>query len=338
MRLEDFDYLLPDELIAQTPIEPRDSARLLVDQGSAGALHNKMRDFADFCVAGDVVVVNDTKVIPARLRLVRQSGGSAEALLLEPRDTSQETWEAMVRPAKRLKLGEILFAVDGTPLVQIGERTESGDTFLVKLLIEAKMSSSELLQRFGEMPLPPYITTKLLEADRYQTVYANRPASAAAPTAGLHFTDSLLLALRNKGVKLLTVDLTVGLDTFAPVTQSDPRNHPMHTESYCVSAEVLDQCRQAKRVIAVGTTATRALEAAATTGVLSGRTNMFISRGYEFKVVDLLLTNFHMPRTTLLMLVDAFIGTRWKSLYATAIQERYRMLSFGDAMLLDRSL
>ncbi|CAB4995543.1 unannotated protein [freshwater metagenome] len=188
------------------------------------------------------------------------------------------------------------------------------------------------------MPLPPYITTKLSQAGRYQTIYANRPASAAAPTAGLHFTEILLEALRNKGVKILTVDLTVGLDTFAPVTHSDPRDHPMHTESYRVGAEILEQCQLANRVIAVGTTATRALESAATTGVLNGRTNMFISQGYEFKIVDLLLTNFHMPRTTLLMLVDAFIGPRWKSLYEVAIQEKYRMLSFGDAMLLDRSL
>ena len=208
---------------------------------------------------------------------------------------------------------------------------------MVELIIRSN-SVEELLVKYGEMPLPPYITTKLLQPNRYQTIYANRPASPAAPTAGLHFTETLLNELRDHGVKILTVDLTVGLDTFAPVTHSDPREHPMHTESYRVGPEILEQCRAAKRVIAVGTTATRALESAATTGVLSGRTNMFISRGYEFKVVDLLLTNFHMPRTTLLMLVDAFVGSRWKSLYTTAIQEKYRMLSFGDAMLLDRRI
>ena len=283
------------------------------------------------------MVVNDTKVIPARLRLLRQSGGVAEVLLLERRSSEQETWEALIRPAKRLKLGEILVANDGTELVRIGERTVAGDTFLVELIIRSN-SVEELLVKYGEMPLPPYITTKLLQPNRYQTIYANRPASPAAPTAGLHFTETLLNELRDHGVKILTVDLTVGLDTFAPVTHSDPREHPMHTESYRVGPEILEQCRAAKRVIAVGTTATRALESAATTGVLSGRTNMFISQGYEFKVVDLLLTNFHMPRTTLLMLVDAFVGSRWKSLYATAIQEKYRMLSFGDAMLLDRRI
>lgn len=337
MRLEDFDYQLPHELIAQTPIEPRDSARLLVDNGTLSPGHKHVSDFLEFCRDGDVLVVNDTKVIPARVRLLRQTGGGAEVLLLERHSSERNTWEALVRPAKRLRLGEILYASDGTALVRIGERTVAGDTFLVELLA-GDNSVEELLVRYGEMPLPPYITTKLSQPDRYQTIYANRPASAAAPTAGLHFTETLLDALRKHGVKILTVDLTVGLDTFAPVSHSDPRDHPMHTESYHVGAEILEQCRVAKRVIAVGTTATRALESAATTGVLTGRTNMFISRGYEFKIVDLLLTNFHMPRTTLLMLVDAFVGSRWQSLYATAIQEKYRMLSFGDAMLLDRRL
>lgn len=337
MRLEDFDYQLPHELIAQTPIEPRDSARLLVDNGTLSPGHKHVSDFLEFCRDGDVLVVNDTKVIPARVRLLRQTGGGAEVLLLERHSSERNTWEALVRPAKRLRLGEILYASDGTALVRIGERTVAGDTFLVELLA-GDNSVEELLGRYGEMPLPPYITTKLSQPDRYQTIYANRPASAAAPTAGLHFTETLLDALRKQGVKILTVDLTVGLDTFAPVSHSDPRDHPMHTESYHVGAEILEQCRVAKRVIAVGTTATRALESAATTGVLTGRTNMFISRGYEFKIVDLLLTNFHMPRTTLLMLVDAFVGSRWQSLYATAIQEKYRMLSFGDAMLLDRRL
>ncbi len=337
MRLEDFDYQLPHELIAQTPIEPRDSARLLVDNGTVSPGHKYVSDFLEFCRDGDVMVVNDTKVIPARVRLLRQTGGGAEVLLLERHSSERNTWEALVRPAKRLRLGEILYASDGTALVRIGERTVAGDTFLVELLA-GDNSVEELLIKYGEMPLPPYITTKLSQPDRYQTIYANRPASAAAPTAGLHFTETLLDALRNQGVKILTVDLTVGLDTFAPVSHSDPRDHPMHTESYHVDTEILEQCRVAKRVIAVGTTATRALESAATTGVLTGRTNMFISRGYEFKIVDLLLTNFHMPRTTLLMLVDAFVGSRWQSLYATAIQEKYRMLSFGDAMLLDRRL
>jgi len=337
VHLEDFDYLLPQDLIAQTPIEPRDAARLLVDQGAREPLHRQMTNFVDFCQPGDVLVVNDTKVIPARLRCVRASGGSAEVLLLEQRDSSSANWEALVRPGGKLKQGETLFASDGTALVRIDSRTPAGDTFFVTLLTsELSSDLAQFLQRYGEMPLPPYITTSLAQADRYQTVYANRPASAAAPTAGLHFTQSLLVGLQTKGIKILTIDLTVGLDTFAPITVQNPLEHPIHTESYRVSAETLQQCHAAQRVIAVGTTALRALESAATTGVLAGRTNLFISRGYEFKIVDLLLTNFHMPRTTLLLLVDAFIGSRWRGLYDIAIQKRYRMLSFGDAMLLDR--
>lgn len=338
MRIEDFDYELPSGLIAQTPIEPRDAARLLVDQGSSLPLHRHVKNFVEFCQPGDVVVVNDTKVIPARLRLRRKSGGAAEVLLLEQSKTSPSSWEALIRPAKRLKVGEMLFAGDDSEIVRIGERTESGDTFTVELSGRTHSEVESLLNKYGEMPLPPYIATRLDQPDRYQTVYANRPASAAAPTAGLHFTPRLISELKDARIKILTVDLTVGLDTFAPVTTPNPRDHPMHSEHYCVSQETLAECRSATRVIAVGTTTTRALESAATNSVLSGRTKIFISRGYEFKVVDLMLTNFHMPRTTLLMMIDAFVGSRWRDLYAGAITERYRMLSFGDAMLLNRHL
>lgn len=338
MRIDDFDYQLPTELIAQTPIEPRDSARLLVNQGFALPLHRQVKDFAEFCEPGDVIVVNDTKVIPARLRLMRKSGGSAEVLLLEQNQDSPSSWEALIRPAKRLRVGEHLLTSDGREVVRIGDRTSAGDTFNVSLSGETQIEIQELLAKYGEMPLPPYISERLAKPDRYQTVYANRPASAAAPTAGLHFTPQLIVDLKNFGVNVLTVDLTVGLDTFAPVTSENPLDHPMHSERYAVSRETLEQCALAKRVIAIGTTATRALESAASTGILSGRTKMFISRGYEFKVVDLLLTNFHMPRTTLLMMIDAFIGPRWREIYTTAISERYRMLSFGDAMLLNRHL
>lgn len=336
MHIEDFDYELPSALIAQTPIEPRDSARLLVDQGSKPPLHRHVSDFVEFCEPGDVVVVNDTKVIPARLRLTRKSGGAAEVLLLEQNQSSPSSWEALIRPAKRLKFGETLIAFDNSEIVRVGARTAAGDTFEVELKGDTQAEVDALLQKYGEMPLPPYIGTRLEQADRYQTVYANRPASAAAPTAGLHFTPQLLAELKNAGIKILTLDLTVGLDTFAPVTEPNPLDHQMHSEHYRVSEETLEECMRAKRVISVGTTATRALESAATSGLLSGRTSLFISRGYEFKVVDLLLTNFHMPRTTLLMMIDAFVGSRWRDIYATAINERYRMLSFGDAMLLNR--
>ena len=338
MRIEDFDYDLPSELIAQTPIEPRDAARLLVDQGANGAVHRQVKNLLEFCQPGDVIVVNDTKVMPARLRLRRKSGGLAEVLLLEQNKTAPSSWEALVRPAKRLKLGETLFANDNSEIVRIGLRTVAGDTFEVKLSGQTQSEIEELLLRYGEMPLPPYITERLEQPDRYQTVYANRPSSAAAPTAGLHFTPKLLDELGQLGVKMLSVELTVGLDTFAPVTEANPLDHPMHSEHYRVSQDTLDECKNANRVIAVGTTTTRALESAATSGLLTGRTKMFISRGYEFKVVDMLLTNFHMPRTTLLMMIEAFVGPRWREIYATAIAERYRMLSFGDAMLLDRHL
>ena len=338
MRIEDFDYDLPSELIAQTPIEPRDAARLLVDQGANGAVHRQVKNLLEFCQPGDVIVVNDTKVMPARLRLRRKSGGLAEVLLLEQNKTAPSSWEALVRPAKRLKLGETLFANDNSEIVRIGLRTVAGDTFEVKLSGQTQSEIEELLLRYGEMPLPPSITERLEQPDRYQTVYANRPSSAAAPTAGLHFTPKLLDELGQLGVKMLSVELTVGLDTFAPVTEANPLDHPMHNEHYRVSQDTLDECKNANRVIAVGTTTTRALESAATSGLLTGRTKIFISRGYEFKVVDMLLTNFHMPRTTLLMMIEAFVGPRWREIYATAIAERYRMLSFGDAMLLDRHL
>jgi S-adenosylmethionine:tRNA ribosyltransferase-isomerase len=193
-----------------------------------------------------------------------------------------------------------------------------------------------VLERHGEMPLPPYIAVALEHADRYQTVYAAEPASAAAPTAGLHFTPELLQALVHRGVGIAKVELVVGLDTFKPVDEDDPARHVMHSERYRVSAQVMDQCREARRVVAVGTTSARALESAALSGQLEGRTRLFITRPYDWKVVDVLMTNFHLPRTTLLMMIDAFIGDRWRRLYDVALAEHYRFLSFGDAMLLDR--
>ncbi|MDO8362850.1 MAG: tRNA preQ1(34) S-adenosylmethionine ribosyltransferase-isomerase QueA [Actinomycetota bacterium] len=335
MRLADFDYVLPDEQIAQHPIEPRDSARLLVDRGSAPPLHRHVRDIVEFLREGDLLVVNDTKVIPARLRLHRATGGGAEALLLEPLDAERRTWEAMVRPAKKLKPGEELLA-GGVPLVRVLRRSEAGDTMIIELLGEGDPVA--LLQAHGEMPLPPYITARLDQPDRYQTVYANEPASSAAPTAGLHFTPALLAQLTERGIQTATVELVVGLDTFKPVSAADPRDHVIHSERYRVPAEVTTACAAARRVVAVGTTSVRALESAATLGAAEGRTRLFIHRPYEWKLVDVLMTNFHLPRTTLLMMIDAFVGPRWRTLYDEALREGYRFLSFGDAMLLDRSL
>ncbi|MCU1358837.1 MAG: queA [Ilumatobacteraceae bacterium] len=334
MQLDDFDYQLPPELIAQVPIEPRDSARLLVDRGSAPAEHRHVSDLVELLGDGDLLVVNDSKVIPARLRLQRASGGSAEVLLLEPLDAERRHWEAMVRPARKLRPGERLVTSQGVELIEIGARTEAGDTHQVQIVGEG--DTLTLLATHGEMPLPPYITTRLQQQDRYQTVYAAEPASAAAPTAGLHFTPQLLDRLAAQGVEMARVELVVGLDTFKPVTVDDPRDHQIHSEQYRVDASVLDRCTAARRVVAVGTTSVRALESAAASGTLHGRTRLFIHRPYDWRVVDLMMTNFHMPRTTLLMMIDAFVGPRWARLYREAIEHQYRFFSFGDAMLLDR--
>ena len=333
----DFDYELPEDRIAQSPATPRDAARLLVDQGSAEPLHRHVRDLGESLRPGDLLVVNDSKVIPARLRLQRSSGGAAEVLLLEPVPSTEgvrRVWEALVRPGKKLRPGEQLLTPDGVPLVEVGARTAAGDTFHITLLGDA--DPLELLAGHGDMPLPPYITTPLVDRDRYQTVYANEPGSAAAPTAGLHFTPALLDSLQSAGIGLARVELVVGLDTFQPMSAADPRDHQIHSERYRVSPETMEACRAAARVVAVGTTATRALESAATFGQLEGRTRLFIHHGYEWKTVDLLMTNFHLPRTTLLLMIEAFVGSRWRRLYEAALARDYRFLSFGDAMLLDR--
>ncbi|MEX2627366.1 MAG: tRNA preQ1(34) S-adenosylmethionine ribosyltransferase-isomerase QueA [Ilumatobacteraceae bacterium] len=338
MRSADFDYHLPVERIAQTPVEPRDAARLLVDRGSAAPEHRHVHDLPVLLGPGDLLVVNDTKVVPARLRLHRATGGAVEVLLLEPLDAAHHTWEALVRPARRLVPGEVLVAAgpppgDDVPVVRVGQRSDAGDTFNVELL----GPPDELLDQHGEMPLPPYITERLDRPDRYQTVYAREPGSAAAPTAGLHLTDDLLATLRERGVRVEPVELVVGLDTFRPITTDDPLQHRMHTERYHVPAATSAACRDAARVVAVGTTAVRALESAAATGRAAGRTDLFIHRGFDWQVVDVMMTNFHLPRTTLLMMIDAFVGARWRRLYEIALADGYRFLSFGDAMLLDRS-
>ena len=213
----------------------------------------------------------------------------------------------------------------------MGERTEAGDTFEVELLVGERE-----LDELGEMPLPPYIGERLEDPERYQTVYAAEPGSAAAPTAGLHFTPELFDRLAAAGVATATVELVVGLDTFQPISTENPLDHPMHTERYRVPEATMTACREAERVVAVGTTAVRALESAASRSELAGRTDLFIHRGFDWQVVDLLMTNFHLPRTTLLMMIDAFVGPRWRDLYAVALANDYRFLSFGDAMLLDR--
>jgi S-adenosylmethionine:tRNA ribosyltransferase-isomerase len=333
------DYVLPEELIAQTPLEPRDSARLLVDAAN-GIEHRHVRDIVEYLRAGDVLVVNHTRVLPARLKLKRRTGGAVEVLLLEERDADQMQWEALVRPGGKLSMGEELLDADGNVMVKIGDRTDAGDTFFVRFVARTNEEAMQRILKTGEMPLPPYITTALADQSRYQTVFAHDQKSSAAPTAGLHFTPELLARIRDASVEIYEVELVVGLDTFKPISVENPLDHVIHTESYRVPAETLDACNRARarggRVIAIGTTATRALESAATFGDLQGRTNLFITPGYQWKVVDMMMTNFHMPRTTLLLMVESFIGEKWRAIYSEAIEQRYRLLSFGDAMLLYR--
>ncbi len=336
MRLADIDYDLPERLIAQQPIEPRDHARLLIDRGRDRRDHRHVYDVVDEFAPGDVMVVNHTRVMHARLRLVRSTGGGVEVLMLRQRDGST-SWEALVRPGGKIKPGEVLSTVSGEAIVRMVGRAADGDSFVLEPLVDDIVSTMRMI---GEAPLPPYITTRLEDASRYQTVYAHDERSAAAPTAGLHFTPTLLDSIRARGVTIAEVELVVGLDTFKPVTAEDPRDHVIHTERFRVPSEVLEVCRAAhrggNRVVAVGTTAARALESAAGFDRTEGDTALFITPGYEWIVVDRLLTNFHMPRTTLLLMISSFVGARWRDIYADAIARDYRFLSFGDAMLLDR--
>jgi S-adenosylmethionine:tRNA ribosyltransferase-isomerase len=335
VQIDDFDYDLPPHAIATEPVEPRDVARLLVDRGDDTPAHRQVRDLPDLLQPGDLLVVNDSRVIPARLRLQRHSGGAVEVLLVEPLDAGRRHWEALVRPGGKLRVGERLATVDGVDVVEMRGRRPGGDTFEVAFVGDDDPLT--VLERVGEMPLPPYLGRPQVAPERYQTVYARNPGSAAAPTAGLHLTDEIFARLADRGVEVARVELVVGLDTFRPLDDGDPLAHRIHSESYAVEAEVMERCRSAKRVVAVGTTSVRALESAAT-GRLAGRTSLYIHRGYDWQVVDLMMTNFHLPRTTLLVMIDAFVGPRWKRLYGEALDEGYRFLSFGDAMLLDRCI
>lgn len=361
--LADFDYDLPVSAIAQTPVEPRDAARLLVDRGPAHEpAHHVVADLPDLLRPGDLVVVNDTRVLPARLALRRASGGAAEALLLER--LPDGTWDALVRPGRRLKRGERLDAAAGHQLELVspvpggahegypgipgagGRAAAIPVTRRVRLLDRDGRSAPDeatemaWLGAIGEVPLPPYITEPLGDPERYQTVFAARPASAAAPTAGLHLTPAVLARLGERGIGLARVELVVGVDTFRPVKTDDPADHVMHREAYHVTPEVLERCHATRaaggRVVAIGTTSVRALESAVRFGA-TGRTGLFIRRPFDWAVVDVLMTNFHLPRTTLLMMIDAFVGTRWRDLYAAALADGYRFLSFGDAMLVERA-
>jgi S-adenosylmethionine:tRNA ribosyltransferase-isomerase len=312
MKRSELEYSLPEELIAQHPAERRDESRLLVYERRRGDVrHRRFHELPDE-LHGELVVVNDTRVVPARLRLERATGGEAEILLIEPLNGAGE-WEALARPTKKLRPGQRLGPVE-----------------LIEHLGEGRWRLRLKGEPAGEAPLPPYITEPLADPERYQTVYAEREGSAAAPTAGLHFTPELLDKL-----DVERVTLHVGLDTFRPVTVDDLDDHPIHTERYEVAADAWKRIRGADRVLAVGTTTVRVLESLAAGAPLAGRTDLLISPGFEFRRTDALLTNFHLPGSTLLALVMAFAGIEeTRRLYELAIEERYRFYSFGDAMLI----
>ena len=336
-----FDYDLPEELIAQHPIEPRDASRLLVVDRATGSLSDHIfRDLPDLLTPGDLLVLNDTRVIPARLFTRRATGGQVELLFLEKLE--HDTWRVLARPARRLRAGEPLTVLDpkGEPVgVEVTVRERDPDMGMIVSVEDADTT----LHRYGQMPLPPYIRERLEDAERYQTVFAEREGSAAAPTAGLHFTPELLDRCRERGLRIEHVTLHVGLDTFQPVKVDDALEHTIHSEWYDVSATTLGALRDVRaagrRVVAVGTTVARTLETIAPQldqihGV-SGATSIYITPPYRFQMVDAMVTNFHLPRTTLLLMVSALAGEETiRAAYAHAIRERYRFYSFGDAMLI----
>ncbi len=340
MRTDELDYELPTAAIATQPAEPRDAARLLVATGGA-VRHQQVTDLPGHLRPGDVVVLNDTRVLPARVVVHRSTGGAGEVLLLD--EQPDGWWEALVRPSRKLRSGDVVMA--GTAPLQ-GEAARTGLSFevgqdlgegrrLVRPLHEGTLLDA--LHRWGSMPLPPYLGDLALpDPERYQTVYAERPASAAAPTAGLHLTPELLERIRGAGARVVTVELVVGLGTFRPIGTDTVEAHRMHHERYRVPPEAWDAVTSAERVLAVGTTSVRAIESVAATGRLDGSTDLFITPGFPWQVTDLLMTNFHLPRSSLLAMVQAFCGPRWRDLYGAALAEGYRFLSFGDAMLLDR--
>ena len=339
MELADFDYDLPEGSIAQAPIEPRDRARLLVDRGPGHAPeHRTVAHLPSLIRPCDVIVVNTTRVLPARLTLRKPTGGAVEVLLLERLATG--AWEALVRPRSKVRPGTVLTAGPDLDVRFGGPGPGDGEgTREVALTVPSGVDELAVLDRYGVVPLPPYITAPLADPERYQTVFAERPGSVAAPTAGLHITPAVLDGCRAAGARVEPVELLVGMGTFRPMTAPKVDDHHMHAERYRVPPGTLAACEQVRaaggRVVAVGTTSVRALETAALSGRLEGRTELFIHRPWQWRLVDVLMTNFHLPRSSLLVLVDAFVGPRWRELYGTALAEGYRFLSFGDAMLLE---
>lgn len=335
MRLADFDYVLPEELIAQEPLKERDKSRLLVVNRSAQTIeHKQFADLLDYLRDDDLLVMNDTRVVAVRLHGRKTTGGAAEALLM--RRLEPGLWHGMIKPGRRVQVGAEIEFDEGLRAQVIG-RTEEGGRLL---RFFADTDPDELIARLGEVPLPPYIHRRLENADRYQTVYASADGSAAAPTAGLHFTESLLDRIRVRGIRIAYVTLHVGVATFRPVRVEIIEEHEMHSEAIEISRECAEAVNSARgRIICVGTTSVRALESAAVAKgrvePMVGETRLFVTPGYEFKIVDGLVTNFHIPKSTLLMLVSAFGGTDLiRRAYGEAVRSKYRFLSFGDAMFL----
>ncbi len=346
MRTSDFDYFLPQELIAQEPAEPRDSSRLLVLDRSTGEIaHHIFRDLPHMLRPGDLLVANRSRVIPARLFGTKEGTGSAvEMLMLRPAQDGGplDEWEVLLKPARRLRPGARMRFGGGAMLATV---LSTDDLGVRRVRIETDGPLESVLDRLGHPPLPPYITRYRGDAERYQTVYGDVRGSAAAPTAGLHFTPELMARVEERGAAFSFVVLHIGVDTFRPIQEEDPTRHPMHSEYYEVPAEVAARVNRAKaegrRVIAVGTTAVRVLESAVAEGgppcvaAGAGWTRLFIYPGYRFRIVDALITNFHLPRSTLIMLVSAFAGReRVLAAYEEAVRRRYRFFSFGDAMFI----
>ena len=405
MKLRDFWYELPERAIAQEPLGERDGARLLVDRGGylggaartggeairAGVEHRRVADLPELLRHGDVVVVNDARVLPARMTLWKATGGEVEVLALRPLDESGG-WQALVRPSRRVPPGAVLHLEDGRPVLRVGERLDEGKREVIPV---GTATLEELMALAGQVPLPPYIHTPLSDSERYQSVYAKDATAAAAPTAGLHLTQRVLDGLAAKGIPVYALNLAVGLGTFRPITEDDIADHHIHTEEYHIPAETWQACLRAKqqggRVVAIGTTVVRALETAhskahcpreaaadteaatnseeavfkqggeahappcgvpseletedavfkhggesSDTDHLHRESDLYITPGYRFGMVDVLMTNFHLPHSTLLVLLAAFMGPRWRELYEVALAEGYRFLSFGDAMLVER--
>lgn len=339
MKTSDFYYELPKELIAQTPVEPRDSSRLMVLNKETGEIeHRHFYDILDYLNEGDLLVCNDSRVLPARIFGVKETGARVEFLLLK--QIGGNRWETLCKPGKKAREGAEFIFGDGIMKAKIAGVTEDGNRIVD---FDCNENFFAALDKIGQMPLPPYITEELKDRERYQTVYSHELGSAAAPTAGLHFTEELMEKLRAKGVNIAYVTLHVGLGTFRPVKVDDVTKHKMHSEHYEIpeeTARLINQTKQnGKRVIAVGTTSCRTLESVASfygeIKPCDGFTDIFIYPGYEFKVLDGLITNFHLPESTLIMLVSAFAGyDNIMNAYKTAVEEKYRFFSFGDAMLI----